>query len=92
MLPQILHAQWVPRPLGLMQTADSWAVTSVQAYELLRIDMPDEEAALAAAAPVRLLDAARARGAEVAAAVSRPPTHPAQALWQAGSTAGEQCA
>ena len=39
---------------------------SMQAYELLCLDMPAEQAALAAAAPPGLLDAARARWAEVA--------------------------
>ena len=39
---------------------------SMQAYELLCLDMPAEQAALAAAVPPGLLDAARARWAEAA--------------------------
>ena len=39
---------------------------STQAYELLCLDMPEEQAVLAGAAPPGLLDAARARWAEAA--------------------------
>ena len=38
----------------------------MQAYELLCLDMPAEQAALAAAAPPGLLDAARARWVDIA--------------------------
>ena len=38
---------------------------------MLGMDMPGEQAVLAAAAPARLLDAARARGAHEAAEASR---------------------
>ena len=41
-----------------------------QAYELLRLDLPAEGPALAAAAPAGLLDAARARWVQVAREVT----------------------
>lgn len=44
-----------------------------QAYELLRLDLPAEGPALAAAAPAGLLDAARARWVQVAREVTLAP-------------------
>ena len=52
-------------PEAAVQTVHGVAnLHSTQAYELLCLDMPAEQAALAAAAPPGLLDAARARWAE----------------------------
>ena len=53
-------------------TAWSLTLRSLQAYELQRLDMPAEQAVLAAAAPPGLLDAARATWAQAALRASFP--------------------
>ena len=66
--PQVLEA-------AAQTVLGAASLHSMQAYELLCLDMPAEQAVLAAAAPPGLLDAARAVWAEAALQASFSSSH-----------------